>query len=1582
MSAQPTRKLQTLLSSAIATALVLSASFSYADDTEIFFGGPTIDEGIRPNVLFVLDNSGSMNWRLDSNNNATGSQTSRLQVLKNSFSDIMSNTNDINVGVMVLNSRSAYDNSRYVYPVEYIDKELNEDIDLVASTPEILQNADDAVQAISPMGNAVITDPALVMGVIDATHPIPGQEESELTTTGSFFLKTVTTTRPTTSTEYACRFSPPSRPSGATCTNSLETELNLRRSQGNVGLFHFQNLDLPAGATITSAFIEITPNNSPGSSNRNPWINVQMENNKNPASLNDSNPLGTRTYQNASDVRVNGWISGNRVAIDVTSAINTLKAAAPAANPIQGVMVRLANTNSNNSNTQDYRFCVQNCSTGNQPKLVINYTKDGLVPEKRMGALRFQNVGIPQGATVTGATLSFVPAAANSDPVTFEVRAEHSDDASAFVNGSNLTTRSKTTALTTWEAAPWPNQATPAPIEGPDVTSLVQEVVSRSGWCGNNAMAFYLTPTSGTGTRSAHSFDGSGGLQPTLTISYTGGKNGCYNSIIDTRITASANDGYQAANGSVNLGASNLPLTTNQIAARFENLPISRNAEVLSAQVIITPSATVSTPSLTYQVNFQNSATAAALGVSNNNFSGRTSRTGSASCAINNNTGWDANQPVSCDISSLTSALNNIFASSSWNTGNALNMFIKPDSTSSLQAHSFESNPAQSIRLRLKIRNGGFVRTVRHQVNSLVQAMVAGDGTPIVPTYWDAVRYFRNSVADRPSPINSACQANHIVLLTDGQASGNGAQSSIGQLIGTCTGDSSVSDEQCARSLSAWISKNDQSSITGDNFITTHTVGFALDASGSTTSASIKKFLREVAEKGGGSFSTAENASELSDAFNRIIQEVLATDTTFVSASAPVNSFERSDNKDELYFSLFRPQEYNRWPGNLKRYRFAQYDSNGVYSPHIADANNLPAVDPLTGQFADGSKSFWSTAADGNNTAAGGAASVLPSPSTRKVFTYVGDAPTSAATLQQLNSANTGITNALLGVSNSTERDELINYIRGLDPATNASRKALGDPIHSSPRLATYSCNTTTNNICVDADQTAFIGTNEGFLHAINTSTGVEQFAFMPQELLGNIKLLKDNNKTSSVAPRRYGLDSPVVLWTNDANGDGKILNAPGDSTPQAGEFVYAYVTMGRGGRNMYALDVTNRASPKLMWHIKGGETVGFERLGQTWSAPVKTRIKIGANSTPTDVLIFAGGYDPKQDDVKARREDEMGNAIYIVNAKTGALIWSASNNDNHTVNLAKMKYSMPGNVRVIDLNVNSAGKLEVDKEQLADQFFIGDMGGQVWRFFINNGKSGALVTPAGTSGDGVFARAVPGDAEYANLDAAGKLNNLRRFYNEPDAALLNHDGQLTLSVNIGSGHRGHPLEVGTEDIFYSFRTSFLGSAGEGTITTADMFDTTTRLFGDITDETTAAAVKAKLNPNTQVGKGGWYIRMASNGEKVLTRSLTTGQDSIVFFNTYTPGSITASNSCKAVFGTSRGYAVSLFDAAPNVKWYEGTPSVSDRWTNLKTSGIPPQPEQICIGNTCSVILSPDKIEDVDMPAQGKMYWIDDTQLN
>ena len=93
----------------LAGALMLHSAFSVADDTEIFFGTEP-GEGIKPNVLFILDDSGSMNscTRQDSKKKCIATRMSDLQLTMN---NLLNTTSGINVGLMVLNNsaRSAGD---------------------------------------------------------------------------------------------------------------------------------------------------------------------------------------------------------------------------------------------------------------------------------------------------------------------------------------------------------------------------------------------------------------------------------------------------------------------------------------------------------------------------------------------------------------------------------------------------------------------------------------------------------------------------------------------------------------------------------------------------------------------------------------------------------------------------------------------------------------------------------------------------------------------------------------------------------------------------------------------------------------------------------------------------------------------------------------------------------------------------------------------------------------------------------------------------------------------------------------------------------------------------------------------------------------------------------------------------------------------------------------------------------------------------------------------------------------------------------------------------------------------------------
>lgn len=1595
-------KARITLGGALASALLLSASVSFADDTEVFFGGPSIDSGVRPNVLFILDNSGSMQWRTGSNNNPGAGEQSRMQILKESFSSIINNAGKINAGIMVLNSRSEYSNTRMAYPVTNIDEELPSSAAFIASTPLIIESGDDVVQS-SLGGGAVINGSTLQMGFINTSTSIISTTRGVLANTSAFFQSRLA------STDYACRMDEPGTDhrddSSDACGSRNKANINIGpgadTNAGNpktiigTALLHFDSIspNIPAAAGLVSnfeAYIELRPttNNSIP-----PTINVTMQDSKTPAAMNDLNPVDPgRSYLASSNILTTSWNTGTTSRINVTDLLKQVLD--NDSDALQTAFFKLRATT-----TGEYIFCTQNCGltngVSNNPTLVITYNSTSVVSENKTVSLRFQNVGVPKGASITKATLSFAAATSNADPVTLSVHAEGSSDAAVFTSGSNLAARPAISS-TSWSPDTWTTVSPATHTEGPNVTSLVQSVVDQSGWCGNNAMSFRLEPTAGTGSRTTFSVDGAPGLQPTLTISYTGGETGCINPIIEASVSSPKDDAFEANSNAMTLDGLTLPMDRSRFGARFVGLPIQKNAEIMTAQIVLTPANTVSIPTpFSNTVRFENTDNSAPYTATDGDITLRNDTTDST-CTIST---WTTGTPVICKGTELKTGLQGIVNRAGWQPGNAISVMSVQSADTALEVQAFESNPAESIKLRVKIRHGGVTTsaiTVRHQLNAIVQAMVSGSGTPLVPTYHEAAEYLKGERPGFASPITSACQPTHVVLLTDGQANGwtEDSRSEIAAWAGSCStpvksviplaatdSDSTDADERCGRTLAEWLAVTDQSPLESDSFINMHTIGFALDSLGTTGSIAPKKFLSDLASNGKGGTYNPSNASELSAAFSDILQTVQSVDTTFVSASAPVNSFERADNQDQLYFSLFRPKATNSWPGNLKRYRFTFFDNAGNLNPQIVDQDNVAAIDFTTGGFKTDARSFWSPSIDGNLTEAGGAAKQLPAAASRNLYTHISNAsPSSATALSNLATGNSAITNAVLNAADDTAREAQFNYIRGLN-ADTTERKAIGDPIHSSPRLATYSC-LTPNALdpakCDVPDQTAFIGTNEGLLQAFNTQTGVELFGFMPQELLGNINKRMLDAQSTSLAPRPYGLDNPVTLWVNDLNDDGKVLSG---STPQAGEFVYAYASMGRGGRNIYAMDVTDRSSPKILWYIKGGVTPGFLKLGQTWSAPIKSKIMIG--TTITDVLVFAGGYDELQDDasntlVTNRTGDNMGNAIYVVNANTGSLIWSASNEASNAsasqghLQLAGMKYSIPANVRLIDLQMTD-GNLVADENQLADQLFVGDTGGQVWRLYINNGQTGTgLITAGGTSGNGIFASAIP--TNFDSLDAETKLKQQRRFYNTPEVALMKKNGQLSLSINIGSGYRGHPLKTETLDRFYSFRTSNLASPSgtEGTLREEDLLDLTANL-----SPTTDSAI-ATIN-GTQL-KGGWFIPLTNSGEKVLTRALTTGTQQTIYFNTYQPSANTSS--CTATFGTSRAYAVSLYDATA-VDSITGLPV--PRFNLLSSPGIPPQPEELCIGNNCAVIKGPGTdtgntgIDIIDTPPPGPMYWIDDT---
>ncbi len=795
------------------------------------------------------------------------------------------------------------------------------------------------------------------------------------------------------------------------------------------------------------------------------------------------------------------------------------------------------------------------------------------------------------------------------------------------------------------------------------------------------------------------------------------------------------------------------------------------------------------------------------------------------------------------------------------------------------------------------------IATARGQIQAAVNALTPSTWTPLSETLYEAGQYFagRNveygdvgpviSVAGSrvgnttssnsyQSPIEFACQKNYIVLLTDGEPTRDtGAQSSIEGLPGfaAATGSSSCDGGNgngvCLDDMAAYLYNRDLSPAGGTQSVTTYTVGFTIDL----------PILASTAARGGGEYLLADDTASLSTALTKIVLSILEDATTFTAPSVPVNAFNRTQNLQDLFVSVFQPAPNVHWPGNLKKYKLI----GGV----LVGQDSQPAVDPLTGFFADSAFSFWSAAVDGKQVTEGGAANEQPVYTARNVYTNIsGNNLTAANNL--VVTGNGGLTANMLGAP-AIERDNVINWARGLDlfdendnGDTTDTRFVMGDPLHVRPVTVIY------GGTAAAPDATVFVSTNDGYLHAIDPDDGSELWAFIPERLLGRLYDLYIDGPSPA---KQYGLDGEfrVFIKNNDY--------APGIS---GAEEVILLFGMRRGGDALFALNVTNRATPVLEWVIDS-TTPGYAELGQTWSRPQIAKVNVGG--TEKTVAVIGGGYDTTQDNL-GYSTDNIGNAIYMVDITDGSLVWSAGSTPGHDLVLPDMVNSIPASVNVLNLG----------QDKLADRMYVGDMGGRVWRFDINNG---AIATDLVDGG-------VLASLGAADIGAGAPAADTRRFYNRPEVVPLTIGDKLVFSINIGSGYRAHPLDTTINDEFFSIR-DFVPLQP---IKTADYGTPVIRT--DLVDITLLP--EAELN----FTDAGWRLGMQASGEKVLSSSITF--DGTVFFTSFSPPGAAAGNqnSCVASNGQNRVYAIRVTNGAPIKKPDDPLnptpPLPEDRYTELK----------------------------------------------
>jgi len=686
--------------------------------------------------------------------------------------------------------------------------------------------------------------------------------------------------------------------------------------------------------------------------------------------------------------------------------------------------------------------------------------------------------------------------------------------------------------------------------------------------------------------------------------------------------------------------------------------------------------------------------------------------------------------------------------------------------------------------------------------------------TPTAGTFQEATKYFKGE-GGYTSPINAWCQKNFIIYVTDGLPSVN-------------EGGNPGSADTLMPTVLAKIDSLRNTAYSSNQFdIRTYVLGVGL-----SDEAKVK--LDDMAVHGGtdaeGHAYYADNEAQFIDALNTIFSQLIECAYSFTSPSVPsVRMVER----DVLYVSSFTPNNKSPfWAGSLKAF---QLNSDGTLP---VDVNGEPLNAPI-----------W----------------VSSMPESRVIKTY-----TTSKGFVDFTSTN--LTNGDLNVSSIADRNDLIGYIRNLP---------LGDIFHSNSVIigspspfyqdTGYSGTNGFYENKKSRQKVIIVGANDGMLHAFNADSGVEEWAFIPNSVLQNLKyLMSKYNKPNT---HYYFVDSSpkaADVW---------LYSDPSDTTKSEDEWKTVLVCgLRKGGKNYFALDVTDTLNPQYLWQFprqsdpKIPDYNDFVNnvLGQSWSEPAIGKVKIEKDGDLIERwgAFFGGGYDPSE---KIGKDATVGRAFFVIDIKTGYIIWQFSY-DNMDAKKSKKTHAVVASPAIVDIN----------SDGYVDKVYIGDLGGQIWAYDVS-------FDAANKKAESQWY-----DKTKILFQAPGAAAEKHMIYYQ---AALGFDKNRNLWVFVGTGDMEDPTDFSNpNERFYAIKDDGLGSDGLGTYPLSEK--------NDLKEVTSINTFTPDLT------KKGWYIKLYKDGdghqlEKVLAKPSLFNR--LVYFTTYTHDD--KADPCSAA-GTSKEYLV------------------------------------------------------------------------
>ncbi|MGZ3237681.1 MAG: pilus assembly protein, partial [Burkholderiaceae bacterium] len=378
-----------------------------------------------------------------------------------------------------------------------------------------------------------------------------------------------------------------------------------------------------------------------------------------------------------------------------------------------------------------------------------------------------------------------------------------------------------------------------------------------------------------------------------------------------------------------------------------------------------------------------------------------------------------------------------------------------------------------------------------------------------------------------------------------------------------------------------------------------------------------------------------------------------------------------------------------------------------------------------------------------------------------------------------------------------------------------------------------------------------YVGSNYGMLHSFDATTGQENWGYIPSFVLPNLYKLADLNYASQ---HQYFVDASPE--TGDI-----CPNAP-STTCSASQWKTIIVGgLNRGGKGYYALDITDPATPLLLWEFTDAN------LGYSYGNPTITKLSNG-----TWVVLVSSGYN---------NADGLGH-LYVLNANTGAVI-------SDIVTSAGSPTTPSGLARI------SGYTISPETNNTTVSAYGGDMLGNLWGFDIN----GNLGTgPSSISAYKIATFKDPGGITTQPVTVMPVMTN------------ITVSGATLPIVYVGTGRfLGVSDESTTQtQSFYAVKDKMDKTTIYSPRLVASAFVAQTLTSGTCPSGSPSSVcipgqtvVTSSNNTVDWTSKNGWYVDFINSGERSVTDpTLALGT---LFFTTITP----ASNSGDACGTTGSG---------------------------------------------------------------------------